>query len=60
MNSYWIGCLNLKAQLAKAKAEAQKTETNACITKHEDDQLENNSHVNPEIVALSNLLKERM
>ena len=50
----------LQAQLAKAKADVQKTEANARIAKHEAKQLENNSHVNPEIVALSNLLKERM
>lgn len=50
----------LQAQLAKAKADAQKTEANARIAKHEADQLENNKYVNPEIVALSNLLKERM
>lgn len=48
----------LQAQLAKA--DVQKTEANARIAKHEAKQLENNSHVNPEIVALSNLLKEIM
>lgn len=55
-NSYEL----LQVQLAKAKADVQKTEANARIAKHEAKQLENNSHVNPEIVALSNLLKERM
>ena len=53
-NSYEL----LQAQLAKA--DVQKTEANARIAKHEAKQLDNNSHVNPEIVALSNLLKERM
>lgn len=50
----------LQAQLAKAKADAQKAEADARIAKHEADQLEDGKTVNPEIAALSQLLQERM
>ena len=43
----------LQAQLTKAKAEAR-------IAKHEADNLENNNRINPEIKALSDLLRKQM
>ena len=55
-NSYEL----LQVQLAKAKSDTQKAEADVRVAKYETEQLENNIYVNPEIVALSNLLKEIM